>query len=188
MADAPPCPYCEASSYRLRDERWLVCQACGHEFDLRRDLCPACGRLNRADDRRCAFCDAPLRQDVVDRVIRERGKDRNAWTRTRLAVDVSGKEADQQASQQRMEAYWAEERAMRAARAEAMASQRVRERRTLIVVGVLGALIVLALVVLALLTSLGETPPPAARFPPVGPGAGQLVPWTLHHIRQTALV
>jgi hypothetical protein len=161
MADAPPCPYCDASSYRLRDERWLVCQECGHEFDLRRDLCPACGRLNRADDRRCAFCGSPLRRDVVDRVIRERGRDRNAWIETRLAMDVSGKESDQQASQQRMEAYWAEERALRATRAAALAKQHARERKTLIVLGVLGVLFVVALVVLSLLTSLGEALPPA---------------------------
>lgn len=188
MADAPPCPYCDASAYRLRDERWLVCQECGHEFDLRRDLCPACGRLNRAEDRRCAFCDSPLRQDVVDRVIRERGRDRKAWVETRLAVDVSTKKDDRQASQQRMEAYWAEEQALRAARAEALASQRVRERRTMIVIGALGVLFVVALIVLSLLTSLKETLPPAFLLPGAGRGAGQPVLWMLRHMHQTALV
>lgn len=186
MADAPPCPYCDASSYRLRDERWLVCQECGHEFDLRRDLCPACGRLNRADDRRCAFCDSPLRQDVVDRVIRERGKDRDAWIKTRLAMDVSGKKNDQQASQGRMEAYWAEEQALRAARVAALANQRVRERRTLIVIGVLGALVLVVLVVLALLSSMGEALPPAALLPRAEPGAGPPALWGLRYIRQIA--
>lgn len=127
MADAPPCPYCQASSYRLRDERWLVCEECKHEFDVQREVCLACGHLNRAEDRRCASCGAPLRTDVVDRVIRERGRDRGAWVAARLSVDASGVARDQQASQQRMEAYWAEERALRAAQAEAQARQQARE-------------------------------------------------------------
>ena len=187
MTGPPPCPYCEASSYRLRDERWLVCQECGHEFDLRRDLCPACGRLNRADTKRCASCSSPLRQDVIERVIRERGRDRQAWVETRLSVDASQVERDQRASQQRMEAYWAEERALRAAQAEARARQRARERNTLIVLGVLGVLSILALVLLALLTSSGEALQPVSLLPRVGHRAGQPALWALRRIGQTAL-
>ena len=187
MTGPPPCPYCEASSYRLRDERWLVCQECGHEFDVRRDLCPACERLNRADTKRCASCGSPLRQDVVDRVIRERGRDRQAWIEARLSVDASQVERDQRASQQRMEAYWGEERALRAAQAEARARQQARERNTLIVLGVLGVLSILALVLLALLMSSGEALQPASLLPRAGLRAGQPALWALHHIHQTAL-
>ena len=187
MADAPPCPYCQASSYRLRDERWLVCQECGHEFDVQRDVCLACGHLNRADSKRCAACSAPLRQDVVDRVIRDRGRDRQAWVEARLAVDASQVERDRQASQQRMEAYWAEERALRAAQAEARARQRARERNVMIVLGILGVLLILALVLLTLLTSPGEAPHPAALLPRAGLRAVQLALGALHRIHQTAL-
>ncbi len=187
MADAPPCPYCQASSYRLRDERWLVCQECGHEFDVQRDVCLVCGHLNRVEGRRCDRCGASLRRDVVDRVIRERGRDRQAWVEARLSVGASQVERDQQASQQRMEAYWAEERALRAAQAEARARQRTRERNALIVFGVLAALLILALVLLALLTSSGETLHPAALLPRAGLGAGRLALEAVHHIHQTVL-
>lgn len=186
MTDAPPCPYCEASFYRLRDEQWLVCQECGHEFDLQRDLCPACGRLNRADTKRCASCGSPLRQDVVERVIRERGRDRQDWVEARLSVDASQVERDQQASQQRMEAYWAEERALRAAQTEARARQRARERNTLIVLGVFAVLFILALILLALLTS-GDPPQPASLSRDAGLRAGQPVLWALRRMGQTAL-
>jgi hypothetical protein len=188
MADAPSCPYCEASSYRLRDERWLVCQECGHEFDVQRDVCLVCGHLNPAEGKRCIRCGAPLRRDVADRVIQERGRDRQAWIRERLSVDASQVERDRQASQQRMEAYWAEERALRAAQAEARARQRARERKMLILVGALGALLILALVLIALLTSLGETPHPAALLPHTVLGGGQPVLWALPRMHQTAPV
>lgn len=188
MADAPPCPYCQASSYRLRDERWLVCQECGHEFDIQRDVCLVCGQLNPAEGKRCTRCGTPLRRDVADRVIHERGRDRQAWIRERLSVDASQVERDRQASQQRMEAYWAEERALRAAQAEARARQRMRERNTLILFGALGVLVILALVLLALLTSLGETPHPAALLPRAMLGAGQLVLWAPPGMPQTVPV
>jgi len=187
MANPPPCPYCEASSYRLRDERWLVCHECGHEFDVRRDLCPACGRLNRADSKRCTSCSSPLPHDVVDRVIRERGRDRQAWIEARLSVDAAQVERDQHVSQQRMEAYWAEDRALRAAQAEAQARQRARERNMVILFSVVGVLVILALVLLSLLMSSGEAPLPAALLPHAGLHAGPPALWVLHHIHQTGL-
>ena len=50
MAQAPPCPHCGASSYQLRDKRWLLCKSCGQEFDLQQHLCPGrqvCGECMR---------------------------------------------------------------------------------------------------------------------------------------------
>jgi hypothetical protein len=146
MAQAPPCPYCSASSYELRDKRWLVCKECGHEFDLQRELCRNCGRLNRVEDTVCTHCQRRLREDAVDRLIAERGKDRLAWRQERTAIGVDQKKAEEEASQRRMEAYWEEDRARREAQARALAEQQAKEKKILVGVGIIAACLVLILV------------------------------------------
>jgi hypothetical protein len=158
MAQAPPCPYCGASSYQLREKRWLLCKACGQEFDLQRDLCPVCKHLNQTGAQACGNCGAALREDKVDRLIAERGKDLLDWREERTKVGVAQKKAEEEASRQRMEAYWADDRARREAAARARAEQREKEKKVLIAVGIVAAIIIIALVVVAVLMSLGGEP------------------------------
>jgi len=155
MAQAPPCPYCGASSYTLRERRWLTCTSCGQEFDARTDVCTRCGRLNSAEARVCAYCASPLPKDEVDRIIEERSRDRTEWTQERTQIAAQQKRAEEEASRRRMEAYWEAESARRAAVAQAAAEQSQRQRRLLILVGVLTALFVLCLIALSLVFSQG---------------------------------
>ena len=168
MSQAPPCPYCGASTFRFRDERWLVCAACEHEFDLQRDLCRRCGWLSRAETRFCEHCDAPLPRDPVDKLISVRSKDRRAWRARYHEIGMIGKQDDIDSSEARMQVYLAEDRERRAAQAHARAAQRVRERRTMIVVGVFAALAIGLLLALALLGPLREMADPVSALP--GPG------------------
>jgi len=134
MAQAPPCPYCGASSYQLREKRWLLCKACGQEFDLQRDLCPVCKHLNQAGAQACGNCGAALREDKVDRLITERSKGLLDWREERTRIGVAQKKEEEEASRRRMEAYWADDRARREAAARARAKQREKEKRALIAV------------------------------------------------------
>lgn len=187
MAQPPPCPYCDASSYRLRDSRWLVCEQCAHEFDLEHDLCRTCGRLNRAEADNCAHCQAPLRQDTVDQLIVERSLDRLDWRGQRTAIAVELKKQEAEASERQLEAYWAEDRARREAQARARAEQREREKRVLIAMAVIAVVIILALVALAVLSSLGRDPQSTSATLSAAPQAEPVALWALHHTRQTRL-
>jgi hypothetical protein len=158
MAQAPPCPYCGASSYQLREKRWLVCKACAHEFDLQRDLCPVCKQLNQAGAQTCGNCGATRREDKVDRLIAERSKGLLDWREERTKVGVAQKKEEEEASRRRMEAYWADDRARREAAARARAEQREKEKKALIAVGIIAAIIIIVLVVAATLMSLGKEP------------------------------
>jgi hypothetical protein len=155
MAQAPPCPYCGASSYQLKEKRWLVCKACGQEFDVQRDLCPVCKHLNQTGAQACGNCGAALREDKIDRLISERTKTLLDWREERTQVGVAQKKEEEAASQQRMETYWADDRARREAVARRRAEQREKEKKVLIVVGIIAAIIIVALIVVAILASLG---------------------------------
>ncbi|MBN1642960.1 MAG: hypothetical protein JXA09_17115, partial [Anaerolineae bacterium] len=165
VSQTPPCPYCGASSFRFRDERWLVCTACEREFDLQRDLCRRCGWINQAEARYCTHCDAPLPRDPVDRLIAERSKDQRAWRRLYGELGLQGKQGDIHASKERMQAFLAEDRARREAQAHARAAQRVREQRTLIVAGVIAAILIALLLALALLGPLSDLLSPVSALP-----------------------
>jgi hypothetical protein len=171
LTNTPPCPYCGASSFQLRDERWLLCAACGHEFDLHRDLCRRCGWVNRAQDSTCAHCAASLPRDPVERLIDVRTKDRRAWFKLYKELGLVGKEGDQHASEARMQSFLAEDRARREALAQARTAQRIRERRMLIVIGVIAAVIVGLILALALLGPLSELAGPAL-LPGAAPSGG----------------
>jgi hypothetical protein len=150
MAQAPPCPYCDSSSYQLQDKRWLTCQVCGHEFDLTHDLCRACGHLNLAEAKVCGHCRARLPRDTVSELIEARAKTRKQWYEERALMSPAHKSKEEEASQQRMEAFWAEENARRQAVAQAAAEQQRRERKVLLVVGIVATLLILLLIVAAI--------------------------------------
>ena len=158
MAQAPPCPYCGAASYQFKEERWLICKGCGHEFGLQHDLCRDCGHLNHSEAITCTNCDAALREDFVDRVIADRSKDRMAWQQERLAIAVEQKKEEAAALDQGLEAYWAADRARREAAARAREEQRKKEKRVLIVFGITAAIIIVILTAVVLILSLSGGP------------------------------
>ncbi len=186
MSQAPPCPYCSASSYGLRDKRWLTCKECGQEFDLQRDLCRSCGRLNRSGSALCTYCQSPLSHDTVDRLISERSKDRLAWREERTSVGVAQKREEELASQRRMEAYWAEDRARREAQARARAEQKEREKKVLIAVVVIAGVLILLLIGLSVVLSLGKGAETSSIMPYAVPQGARFAPAVARHILQTA--
>lgn len=151
MAQMPPCPYCGGIGYRRPDQNTLICRTCAREFDIREDLCRACGRLNRAESATCVHCGEKLNKkaDWAATVIGARAKTREEWRVERLAADLEHKASDQLASQRRMEAYWQEERDRQRLLAARQAEKRARERAILIgILIAVGAIVVIALVLL----------------------------------------
>lgn len=156
MSQPPPCPYCGATSYRLRDPRWLVCRECENEFDLQHDLCRACGRLNPVGENACVGCGTPLSRDTVDQLITERGRNERAWREYTRTIGAGQKGAEEQASQQRMANYWAEDRTRREAVAQRLAEQRARDKRILIIVLVSSAILILVAAIIILFSLNGD--------------------------------
>jgi predicted nucleic acid-binding Zn ribbon protein len=145
MAQAPPCPYCGALEYKLIDERWLACKGCGHEFDIQHDLCPSCGYLNPAAATTCGHCQSGLRKDPVDRMFETLAKGRAQWHEERLGTSLVQKKRDVAASEQRMAAFLAEDQERRETIARALAESRKRERRAMLIIGIIGVVVVVAL-------------------------------------------
>lgn len=158
MSQPPPCPYCGATSYQLKDQRWLVCRECQNEFDLQHDLCRSCGSLNQSGEKACAQCGKPLKRDTVDQLITERGRDERAWRERKRTAGAGQKQTEEQASQQRMAAYWAEDRARREAVARGLAERRTREKKVAIIVLIGVAIVILALVATMVFLSLNRDP------------------------------
>ena len=186
MAQAPPCPYCGGTSYKRREKRWLVCQGCGQEFDLQRELCRSCGHLNSTGLTYCANCQSPLSTDKVDKLIAERSKDRLAWRAERTAEGVAQKEEEEIASQRRMEAYWADDRARREAQAQIRAEQAIRERKVLAIVIVISIVLILLVIVFTVLFSPGREGV-TYLLQDSAPYVGQLALWAARHMPQIAL-
>lgn len=158
MAQAPPCPHCGAVSYQLRDKRWLLCKACGQEFDLQQDLCPVCKHLNHTGARVCSKCGATMREDKVDQLIVERSKSLLDWREERTKVALEQKKGEAEAAQRQLETFQAEDRARREAFVRARAEQREKEKKTLAVVGIVTAVLVIVLIAIAILVSLSGRP------------------------------
>ncbi len=155
MAQVPPCPYCGAAGYRRPDQNTLLCTTCGHEFDIREDLCRACGRLNRAESATCTYCGTKLNKvDLAGTVISTRAKNLQEWRAERLAIDREQKLADQLAAQRRMEAYWEEERERQRLVALRLAEKQARERK--IMIGLMVALTLVILITAVLMILFGH--------------------------------
>ncbi|MBN1935670.1 MAG: hypothetical protein JW934_13460 [Anaerolineae bacterium] len=147
MAQTPPCPYCGGAEYRRPDKNMLICTACEHEFDIREDLCRACGHLNRAEAVTCAHCSAKLNKaDLATAVISARTRTRQDWQAERLETARQQKVEEEEASKRRMDAYWEEEREHQRLVAARLAEKRARERKILIgMLIAVGGLVLIAL-------------------------------------------
>lgn len=153
MAQAPPCPNCGGTSYQLEDRRWLTCSGCGKQYDVQTDVCRACGRLNEVDAKHCAYCQAELPRDPVSRLIETRTMDRLDWRQQQTETGVRQKDDEERASRARMEAYWAQEQARREAASRATLRRKEREKKVLIVVGVIAVLLILCMVAAGIVLS-----------------------------------
>ena len=147
MAEPPHCPYCDSTSYRRIDQVWLVCKTCQHEFDIRRDLCRACGSLNRSGAANCQSCQAPLTTDTVDKILDARLKDRQQWQKERLSIATKQKQQEAVSSEKLLQAYWQEEQERQQVAARALAERREKEKRALVIIGIATAVIVTIIVV-----------------------------------------
>ena len=155
MAQAPPCPYCGASAYKLIDERWLACKECDHEFDIHHDLCLSCGHLNPAESTTCGNCQGPLRKDTLDSMFETLSRSRAQWHQKQLGTSLRQKKQDIAASEERMAAFLEEDRERRERVSRQLAERRKHERRALLIVGIIGAVVIVALVAVTLFLMLG---------------------------------
>jgi hypothetical protein len=122
-------------------------------------VCFSCGALNKAEATHCSNCQAELDKHMVDKIIETRAKSRKEWYEERRVVAIEQKRQEEEASQKRMEAFWAEEQARREALARARIEREQRERKTLVIVGIVVGIIVLLLIAATLIVSLILRPP-----------------------------
>lgn len=138
MTKEPPrCPQCGSTAFDPLAGEAMSCQYCGTEFDLSTDLCPHCGSLNPPGQEFCAQCGGSLVADTVDRMLSERLRTARQWREERQEVIRQQVAQDLLASQRRMEAFMRQEQARLERERRALDAARRRERRLLIVWGVI---------------------------------------------------
>lgn len=158
------CPHCGSQAFTDYGDGLVACQRCYTQFDLNQQQCPYCGTLLAEGVVVCIKCGTDLRGEGARRTIRERLMTTNDWRRVRLSQVQKVKAESEEASRQRLKAWWDEDRKrIEAERQEKMARQR-RRRNVLIIWAIIVVLVVLliALVVLLVYFTLPSAPTAAA--------------------------
>lgn len=160
------CPHCEGQAFTDYGDGLIACQQCYVQFDLNRQLCPHCDTLLAENVLVCAACGADLRGDSATRTIRERLMTTRDWRRYRSTQFEKVRTGQEEASRQRLDAWWEKEKKRREAEYRAQLVRQQREQRFLVVgVIAISLLIILIAVVSAILLSSSEPDPtPAARL------------------------
>lgn len=169
------CPNCGGAGFEAVGENQLLCWYCGGKVALTVGQCPYCGLLNEAKAGFCVNCGAdiawecavcgkanPARArycqgcgrnlDQVDRIVRERLRTAAEWRERRVVSVRETKEKEELDSQRRMAVFWEKERARQEAIQRALAEQRARERKMLVIVGGLMAFLVVVAVIVSIVT------------------------------------
>jgi RNA polymerase subunit RPABC4/transcription elongation factor Spt4 len=144
------CPHCGGSAFTDYGDGLVACQRCYTQFDLNQQQCPYCGTLLAEDTFICLQCGTDLRGDQAKRFFEERLMTTDDWWRLRRSRVERVRTNAKEASRQRMEAWWEEDRKRREAeRQERLARQR-RERNVLMI----GAVIIVGIILLIVLAGL----------------------------------
>jgi hypothetical protein len=126
-----------------------LCVNCGEDIAWE---CTVCGELNPAGDRYCQGCGRSL--DEADRIVRERLRTTAEWRERRVGGVRETREREELGSRRRMAVFWEKERARQEAMQRALAEQKARERKMLMIVGGLMALVVVVVVIISILSWL----------------------------------
>jgi hypothetical protein len=142
---AGQCPYCGF----VNEAKAGFCANCGEDIAWE---CAVCGKTNPAGARYCQGCGRSL--DQADRIVRERLRTAAEWRERRVAGVRETKEKEELNSQRRMAVLWEKERARQEAIQQALAEQRARERKMLMIVGGLTAFFILVAIIVSIVTWL----------------------------------
>lgn len=158
------CPHCGGQAFTDYGDGLVACQRCYTQFDLNRQQCPHCGALMAEGTVVCLQCGADSRGDLARRIIRERLMTPDDRRRARLPQVQRVRTDEEEASHQRLEAWWEDDQRQReAARQERLARQR-RERHFLVIalIVILAVALFVALISLILVSSTEPTSTPTA--------------------------
>jgi len=165
------CPCCGGAEFEAVGENELLCWYCGGRVTLTAGQCPSCGFINEAEAGSCVNCGEDIAWecavcgkvnsagarycrgcgrslDQVDRIVKERLRTAVEWREGRVAGVRETKEKEELDSRRRMAVFWEKERARQEAIQRALAEQRARERKMLMIAGGLMAFLVVVAVVL----------------------------------------
>jgi predicted amidophosphoribosyltransferase len=165
------CPCCGGAEFEVFGEKELLCWYCGSRVTLVTGQCPYCGFINETEAGFCAHCGQDIAWecavcgkvnpagarycqacgrdlDQIDRIMKERLRTAAEWRERRVVGVREAKEREELGSQRRMAVFWEQERVRQEAIQQALAEQRERERKMLVItVGLMALLIVVAIVV-----------------------------------------
>ncbi|NIO71124.1 MAG: hypothetical protein GTN71_19340 [Anaerolineae bacterium] len=165
------CSCCGGAEFEAVGENELLCWYCGGRATLTAGQCPSCGFINEAEAGSCVNCGKDIAWecavcgkvnsagagycqgcgrslDQVDRIVKERLRTAVEWREGRVAGVRETKEKEELDSRRRMAVFWEKERARQEAIQRALAEQRARERKMLMIAGGLMAFLVVVAVIL----------------------------------------
>jgi ribosomal protein L40E len=171
------CPCCGGAEFETVGENELLCWHCGGRVTLTAGQCPFCGFINEAEAGFCANCGEDIvwecavcgkanpagarycqgcgrSVDQVDKMMGERLRTDAEWRERRVAGVREMKEKEELDSRRRMAAFWEKERAQQEKIRQALAEQRERERKMLVIVIGLMVLFFVAVIAVSIVTSL----------------------------------
>jgi predicted amidophosphoribosyltransferase len=170
------CPCCGGARLEAVGENELLCWYCGGRVTLATGQCPYCGFINEAEAGFCANCGEDIawecavcgkanpagarycqgcgrNLDQVDRIVRERLRTATEWRERRVVGVRETKEKEELGSRRRMAVFWEKERARQEAIQRALAEQRARERKMLMIVGGLMAFFIVVAIVFSIIVT-----------------------------------
>jgi len=153
------CPHCGNRAFTDYGDGLVACQRCYVQFDLNEQQCPNCGSLLPEGAIACLQCGTTLRGESESQIFEERFKTAEDWRRARLAVVQQQRAETEQASSQRMDAWWEEDRKQRQAEHLARLARQRRERNLLIVTIAVVVIVLLVAAISLIVFSSGEPDP-----------------------------
>jgi NMD protein affecting ribosome stability and mRNA decay len=171
------CINCGASDFESKSETEWECRYCGTGYTLAEGLCPFCGFVNSPQAGFCGQCGKDLAwvcpvcgvenrvtathcpscgwgRIAAERMVYSRTVQRQETREVQLAADLEAAEADQRASEARLQRMWAQEEVRQAAIREAQARQREKELRVLYIIAAVFIFLCLLIVVAVIVQSL----------------------------------
>jgi predicted amidophosphoribosyltransferase len=171
------CPNCGGAQLEAVGENEWLCWHCGGKVVLVLGQCPYCGFVNEAGIGFCAncgediawecavcrkanpagakFCQGCGRDlDQAARIVKERLRTTAEWRERRLVGVRETREREELDSRRRMAVFWEKERARQEAIQRALAEQKARERKMLMIVGGLMALVVVVVIIISIISWL----------------------------------
>jgi tRNA A37 threonylcarbamoyladenosine dehydratase len=171
------CPSCGGAEFEAVGESEFLCWYCGARMTLTTGQCPYCGFFNEAGAGFCANCGEDIawecaicgranpagvrycqgcgrNLDQAARIVRERLRTAAEWREKRALGVQEVREKEELASRQRMAVFQEKERLRQEATQRALAEQRARERKMLMIVSGLIALLIVVVVLVSIVTWL----------------------------------